>query len=76
MGGSPVHNAFELKSLIEGKLSPYRDAVLLNSSAALVIAGKATNLKEGVHIAAQAIDRGTAKKTLELLSKLTTEKLQ
>ena len=64
------------KSLIAGKISPYRDAVLLNSSAALLVAGKAKNLRQGVDIAAQAIESGATKNTLELLSKLTNENLQ
>ena len=76
LGGSPAQNAFELRSLIAGKISPYRDAVLLNSSAALLVAGKAKNLRQGVDIAAQAIESGATKNTLELLSKLTNENLQ
>ena len=40
LGGSPDENAAELKGLLEGKKSAYRDAVLLNSAAALMIAGK------------------------------------
>ncbi len=72
-GGSPKENANELQSLLNGKLSPYRDTVLLNAAAAILIAGKAKNLKEGVQIATQAIDTGATKKTLHLLSSLTTK---
>ena len=50
-----------------------QDAVLLNSAAALLIAGLAKNLKEGVAIATRGIDSGTAKNTLELLSESTKE---
>ncbi len=73
IGGSPEANAQALKNLLDGKISPYRDAILLNSSAAIMINGRAKNLKEGVEIAAQAIDSGAAKKTLKLLTKITTE---
>ena len=65
----------ELKSLIDGQTGAYRDAVLLNSSAALLIAGRVKTLKQGVNIAAKAIDSGATKKTLSLLAKLTSEKI-
>ena len=71
-GGSPSKNARHILSLFDGEKSPYRDAVLLNSSAALIISGKAKNLKSGVEIAAEAIDNGSAKRTLNSLAKLTS----
>ena len=73
LGGSPAENAHHLKDLLDGKSSAYRDAVLLNSSAAMLIAGNAGNLEDGVGIAARAIDDGATKKTLELLSEATKE---
>ena len=75
LGGTPEKNASELLSLINGKLGPYRDAVLFNSAAALVVAKKAPNLKKGVSIAANSIDSGATKSTFKLLSKLTLEKI-
>jgi anthranilate phosphoribosyltransferase len=73
LGGSPTENARHLTALLNGEISAYRDAVLLNSAAALLIAGLTKNLKEGVAIATRAIDSGTAKNTLELLSESTKE---
>ena len=73
LGGSPAENARHLTALLNGEISAYRDAVLLNSAAALLIAGLTKNLKEGVAIATHAIDSGTAKNTLELLSESTKE---
>ena len=76
LGGSPAENASELKALLEGKKSAYRDAVLLNSSAALLIAGKCDSLKEGVEYAADSIDSGKAKKSLELVKKVSNGELR
>lgn len=59
-GGEAVHNAAELRKLLLGEPGPYRDAVLFNSAAALMVAGEAANLREGVEEAAEAIDKGLA----------------
>jgi anthranilate phosphoribosyltransferase len=72
-GGTPEFNAAALAALLEGDKSAYRDAVLLNSAAALVVADKAINLKQGVEIAAESIDSGKAKEKLALLAKITSE---
>ena len=66
-GGSPEENAKAIRDLLKGAKGPYRDIVLLNSSAALVVAEKAANLKEGVEVAADAIDSGKAKDALTML---------
>ncbi len=63
-GGDPQYNADALKRLLEGETGPYRDIVLLNSAAALLVAGKVDDLKAGVSMAAEAIDSGDAKQTL------------
>ena len=63
-GGTPKTNARKLRALLEGKFGPYRDVVLMNAGAALMIAGKAGDLKGGVKLAASAIDRGRARATL------------
>ncbi len=73
IGGTPEFNAAALAALLKGEKSAYRDAVLLNSAAALVVADKANNLVEGVEIATQSIDSGKAREKLSLLAKITTE---
>ncbi|MEL6317600.1 MAG: anthranilate phosphoribosyltransferase, partial [Pseudomonadota bacterium] len=70
-GGDPAFNAAALKALLEGRPSAYRDAVLLNAAAALTIAEKAGDLKEGAALAAQAIDSGAAKAKVEALARAT-----
>jgi anthranilate phosphoribosyltransferase len=64
-GGDAAYNAAALKTLLHGAQSAYRDAVLLNAAAALIIAEKAHELKDGAAIAAEAIDSGQAIYTLE-----------
>lgn len=59
-GGDADHNARELRKLLMGEKGPYRDAVLLNSAAALMVADQAGNLSEGAEEAAEAIDKGLA----------------
>lgn len=66
-GGHPQHNASKLRALLEGEPGPYRDIVLFNSAAALIVAGKADTLPSGVAIAAGQIDSGKALDTLEKL---------
>ena len=58
--------------MLEGKHSAYRDSVLLNSAAALLVSDKVTNLKEGVEMARDSIDSGIAKEKVSLLATLTT----
>ena len=59
-GGDAAHNAAALLALLEGAAGPYRDTVLLNAAAALVVAGRAGGLREGAGLAAAAIDEGAA----------------
>jgi anthranilate phosphoribosyltransferase len=63
-GGDAGHNAAALRALLQGKPGAYRDAVLLNAAACLEIACKASSLKEGVALAAKAIDSGAAHRQL------------
>jgi anthranilate phosphoribosyltransferase len=63
-GADAATNAAAITELLAGRPGPYRDIVLLNSAAALIIAGKAGDLKAGVGLAAAAIDSGKAKATL------------
>ncbi len=60
LGGDPAYNAAALLRLLDGETGAYRDIVLLNAAAALVVAGKAADLTAGVVLAAAAIDSGKA----------------
>lgn len=66
-GGDPEFNAKAVHRLLEGELGPYRDIVLLNAAAALIVADKTTSLKDGAAMAAAALDEGRAKATLAKL---------
>ena len=59
-GGDPAYNAAALKALLQGEKSAYRDAVLLNSAAALMVAGEVDSWEAGVEEAAEALDKGLA----------------
>ena len=59
-GGDAAHNAEALKAVLGGKEGAYRDTVLLNAGAALVVAGVASDLKQGAAMAADVIDQGKA----------------
>src|SRR3954470_16665228 len=66
-GGEPAHNAALMRDLLGGARGPLRDVVLLNSAAALVVAGRAETLREGAGIAAGVIDNGAARRILDRL---------
>ena len=72
LGGTPEENATAFRALLAGQPGAYRDAVLLNAAAALVIAEKAADLKDGVAIAAQSIDSGKAREKVEGLARVTS----
>ncbi len=72
-GGTPQENAAALSALMEGETGAYRDIVLLNSAAALIVCNKADNLTEGVEMAALAIDDGGARGVLANLIKTSQE---
>ncbi|WP_299933086.1 anthranilate phosphoribosyltransferase [uncultured Pelagimonas sp.] len=71
LGGTPEDNAVAFRALLDGEHSAYRDAVLLNSAAALTVAGKAADLRVGVEMARESIDSGAAKAKIEALAKAT-----
>ncbi|MDH5750353.1 MAG: anthranilate phosphoribosyltransferase [Rhodospirillales bacterium] len=73
-GGTPEENADAIRAMLAGTKSPYRDIVLLNAAASLIVAGKADTLKDGVALAAAAIDDGSAKATLQKLNDITNSK--
>lgn len=64
-GGTPAENAEITRAILNGEKGPKRDAVALNSGAALYIAGKAATIREGVKMAEELIDGGKAKEKLE-----------
>lgn len=64
-GGDAKYNAAALKRLLMGEKGAYRDAVLFNSAAALIVAGHADDWQSGVEEAAEAIDKGLAKALLD-----------
>ncbi|MGE3784964.1 MAG: anthranilate phosphoribosyltransferase, partial [Alphaproteobacteria bacterium] len=66
-GGEPAHNAALMRDLLGGARGPLRDIVLLNSAAALVVAGRAETLRDGADLASEAIDSGAARRVLEKL---------
>jgi anthranilate phosphoribosyltransferase len=72
-GGTPEENAAALLALLEGKPGPYRDIVLLNAAASLIVAGRAMDLREGAELAAGAIDEGAALRVLQRLRTATSD---
>ena len=66
-GGDADANAIALQNVLDGKPSPYRDVALLNAAAALIVAGRAKDLKEGVAIGAKSLDSGAANARLKHL---------
>ena len=69
-GGDAVHNAEAIKGVLRGEKSAFRDIVVLNSAAALMVAGKAKDLGDGARIAAEAIDSGKASHALATLQRI------
>lgn len=75
VGGDRDHNAEKLRGLLSGEPGPYRDIVVLGSAAALIVADRAADLKEGALLAAEAIDSGKARQVLEGLVRITNEEV-
>lgn len=73
VGGTPEENAQAFRGLLDGQASAYRDAVLLNSAAALKIAGACDDLSDGVAMAAQSIDSGAARDKISALARITQD---
>jgi anthranilate phosphoribosyltransferase len=72
-GGDATTNADALRALLDGVRGPYRDIVVLNSAAALIVAGRVDDLAAGVARAVDAIDSGAAKDALRALIAITNE---
>jgi anthranilate phosphoribosyltransferase len=65
VGGEPAENAEAVRRMVAGQHGPHRNIVVLNAGAALVVAGRAQSLEEGVALAAESIDSGAAAATLQ-----------
>ncbi len=72
-GGDPEQNAAAIRALFDGETGPYRDIVLLNAGAALVVADKTTDIKAGMKLAAEAVDFAKARQVLENLIRFTNQ---
>ncbi|WOI52083.1 anthranilate phosphoribosyltransferase [Parvularcula sp. LCG005] len=70
-GGDAATNAKALREVLEGKKSAYRDAVVLNTAAGLIVSGKEDDIEEAARRAEKAIDSGAAAKKLEALIQYT-----
>jgi anthranilate phosphoribosyltransferase len=71
-GGDAQENARIIEHVLDGGRGPARDVVLLNAGAALLIAGAAASVEDGIAQASRAIDRGDAKRTLERLVRISS----
>ena len=72
-GGDAEHNARALTAVLDGGPGPYRDVVVYNAAGALIVAGKAKDLREGAAMAAAAIDGGKARAALDKMAAITNE---
>jgi anthranilate phosphoribosyltransferase len=72
-GGEPQHNAHLMEGLLAGAGGPLRDVVLLNSGAALLVAGRVTTVEAGIELAAKSLDSGAAQRVLQQLVARTNE---
>ncbi len=72
LGGTPEENANAFRAVLAGEKGAYRDAVLMNAAAALIVAGRVSDLRDGVEIAADAIDIGKAKAAVDAVARVTS----
>jgi anthranilate phosphoribosyltransferase len=72
-GGDATVNAGAIRQLLVGEHGPFRDIVVLNAGAALIVGGKAQDLREGAGRAARAIDDGSAARALDKLVAVSNE---
>ena len=70
-GGNPTENAAITRGILKGERGPRRDIVLLNTAAALVVAGKTADIREGIRLAEEVIDSGAAEDKLQQLIQFT-----
>ncbi len=69
-GGDPAHNARALTEVLAGAKNAYRDIAVLNAAVALIVAGKARDLRDGAALATAALESGAAREKLELLARV------
>ena len=69
-GGDAAHNAEAIYKVLRGEKTAFRDIVVLNSAAALVVAGKASDLRQGAELAVESIDSGKAAAALATLKRV------
>ncbi|MDO5606294.1 MAG: anthranilate phosphoribosyltransferase [Paracoccus sp. (in: a-proteobacteria)] len=67
IGGDAAHNAGAARAILNGARNAYRDAVILNAAATLIVAGRAGDLREGARLAAESLDSGAALARLKAL---------
>ncbi len=72
LGGTPEENANAFRAVLAGEKGAYRDAVLMNAAAALIVAGRVSDLRDGVEIAADAIDSSRAKAAVDAVARVTS----
>jgi anthranilate phosphoribosyltransferase len=72
-GGTPQQNAVALRAVLAGEAGAYRDIVLLNAAAGLLVADHVETLAEGIEAAAESIDSGNAKTALDRLAAITSQ---
>lgn len=71
-GGDAAHNAEAIRKVLDGESGAFRDIVVLNAAAALLVSGKAVDLGSGVELAERSIDQGKAKAALLKLIEITS----
>jgi anthranilate phosphoribosyltransferase len=72
-GGDPATNAGIIRSILDGEAGPRRDVVVVNAAAALLMAGRADDIKASVEMAIQAIESGAAREKLEKVAEFTSK---
>lgn len=72
-GGEPAENAAALRAVLQGQKNAFRDIVLLNAAAGLIVAEKTETLKEGAALAAEVLDNGQALARLDQLVSISNE---
>ena len=65
-------NGDAFRALLDGAEGAYRDAVLMNAAAALIVAGRVTELRDGVEVARESIDSGKAKRAVDAVARVTS----
>jgi anthranilate phosphoribosyltransferase len=66
-GGEAIYNAEALRAVLDGQMGPFREVAVFNAAAALLVAGKADNLKNAAGLASKSIESGAAKARLDKL---------